>query len=174
MLILCLTVFFCRILDVSLGTIRTLFTVKSKIWYAGLIGFIELLVWFLVVREALSSDESSIWVAIAYAAGYASGTIIGGLLSRIFIKTNQEVQVVTSNTSEEFMQELKDNNFACTITPARGLMDPKERLMYYFVIDSKRFNELKAILLKHDPKAFITVNEANRLLNGYFLNKKSK
>ena len=174
MLILCLTVFFCRILDVSLGTIRTLFTVKSKIWYAGLIGFIELLVWFLVVREALSSDESSIWVAIAYAAGYASGTIIGGLLSRIFIKTNQEVQVVTSNTSEEFMQELKDNNFACTITPARGLMDPKERLMYYFVIDSKRFSELKTILLKHDPKAFITVNEANRLLNGYFLNKKSK
>lgn len=174
MIILCLTVFFCRILDVSLGTIRTLFTVKGKIWYAGLIGFIELLVWFLVVREALSSDESSIWVAIAYAAGYASGTIIGGLLSRIFIKTKQEVQVVTANQSEDFMKELKEKNFACTITPARGLMDTKERLMFYFVIDSKRFSELKEILLRHDPKAFVTVNEANRLVNGYFLNKKSK
>lgn len=165
---------FCRILDVSLGTIRTLFTVKSKIWYAGLIGFIELLVWFLVVREALSSDESSIWVAIAYAAGYASGTIIGGLLSRIFIKTNQEVQVVTANQSEEFIEELRAKNFSCTITPAHGIMDTKERLMFYFVIDNRRFSELKEIILKHDPKAFVTVNEANRLVNGYFLNKKSK
>ena len=53
MLVLCLTVFFGRIIDVSLGTIRTLFTVKGKRIIAATIGFIEATIWFLVVKEAL-------------------------------------------------------------------------------------------------------------------------
>ena len=49
LLILCLKVFLVRILDVSLGTMRTIVMVKGKTLIASLIGFVELLIWFLIV-----------------------------------------------------------------------------------------------------------------------------
>ena len=43
LLILCLKVFFVRIFDVSMGTLRTIITVKGKNLYASFIGFLEVL-----------------------------------------------------------------------------------------------------------------------------------
>ena len=40
LIFLCLKIFFVRIIDVSLGTFRTIITVKGKAFYASIIGFI--------------------------------------------------------------------------------------------------------------------------------------
>ena len=42
--ILCVKIFFVRILDVSLGTVRMIITVKGNKLVASLIGFFEILV----------------------------------------------------------------------------------------------------------------------------------
>ena len=42
--LLCVKIFFVRIIDVSLGTFRTIITVKGKAIYASIIGFIEVFV----------------------------------------------------------------------------------------------------------------------------------
>ena len=65
MLVLCLTVFFGRIIDVSLGNIRTLLTVKGKRIIAATIGFIEATIWFLVVKEALNTGANSLWIVFS-------------------------------------------------------------------------------------------------------------
>ena len=51
LLLLCFKIFFVRIIDVSLGTFRTMETVKGKTKEATIIGFFELLVWFLTARH---------------------------------------------------------------------------------------------------------------------------
>ena len=84
MLLLCLKIFLVRIVDVTLGTTRTMFTVKGKRLIASLIGFFEVLIWFLIVREALQTEDKSILIAISYALGFATGTYIGGFIS-VFI-----------------------------------------------------------------------------------------
>ncbi len=93
---LCLKIFLARIVDVSLGTIRTILTVKERSFLASLIGFVEVLVWFIIVQEALNTTETSIVIAISYALGFATGTYIGSILSRIFITGNLSVQVITT------------------------------------------------------------------------------
>ena len=105
-LILCLKIFFVRILDVSLGTLRTMITVKGKNLYASLIGFFEILVWFLIVKEALNTDNTSIWVAISYALGFATGTYLGGILSSKFISGNLSLQIITNKL--EIVNKLRD------------------------------------------------------------------
>ena len=84
--LLCLKIFFVRILDVSLGTVRTIVTIKGKTKLASMIGFVEVFIWFVIVKEALNTPETSIFIAIAYAAGYASGTAIGSIISDVFIE----------------------------------------------------------------------------------------
>ena len=62
-----------RVIDVSMGTIRTVLEGKK---IGALIGFVEVLVWFLIVRRALTIDEPSLWIAVAYAGGFSIGTYI--------------------------------------------------------------------------------------------------
>ena len=75
---LCIKIFFVRIVDVTLGTLRTIITVKDKIFLASVIGFFEVLVWFLIAKEALDTASSSVLVGILYALVLACGTYNGG------------------------------------------------------------------------------------------------
>ena len=49
---MCMKIFFARLIDVSLGTFRTINTVKGRDLVASLIGLVEITVWFLIVKEA--------------------------------------------------------------------------------------------------------------------------
>ena len=112
LLFLCAKIFFIRILDVSLGTTRTIMTVKGKAKYACLIGFFEVLIWFLVVREALSTDVDSILVAISYAGGFATGTYIGSFISNKFIRGNFGVQVILSENDNKIVDTIRKDESA--------------------------------------------------------------
>ena len=74
LLMLCIKVFFIRIIDVSLGTVRTIIIVKDKKLFASIIGFFEMLIWFLVAKEAINTNNNSILIAIFYSLGFATGT----------------------------------------------------------------------------------------------------
>ena len=87
LLLLCIKIFLARIADVTLGTIRTNYTVKGKTLIAGIVAFIEVFIWFLVVKEALNTDIQSIWIVISYSGGYATGTILGTYISKTFINS---------------------------------------------------------------------------------------
>ena len=84
MILLCLKIFFTRIIDVSLGTFRTIVLIKGRNILAGIIGFFEVFVWFVIVQEALNTS-TSIWVALFYSFGFAAGTIIGAYMTNHFI-----------------------------------------------------------------------------------------
>ena len=165
MLILCLKVFFARIIDVSLGTIRTLFTVKDKRIIASLIGFIEVLIWFLVVREALQTDEKSIFVAISYALGFATGTYIGGFIAKILMKGKIAVQVFTENN--ELVDVLRESGYAVTVMDCKGY-NTVSKHMLYIGVDVRKEKELRKIIENIDSQAFIVENETNFVENGYF------
>ena len=84
----CATIFFARIVDVCMGTFRTVCIVKGKRLTSALIAFFEVLIWFVVAREALTTDYESLFIPIAYAAGYATGTWVGMILSKTFVKNS--------------------------------------------------------------------------------------
>lgn len=168
LLLLCIKVFCVRILDVSLGTMRTIVTVKGKTKTASLIGFIEVLIWFLVVREALNTDIDSIWIAISYAGGYATGTLIGGFLSNRFIKGNFGVQVILSKNDDAIVNTIRKEGYAVSVLDVRGQEQDKEKYMLFIEIDKRNFNHLRNLIKELDEKAFVVVNETRMVQNGYF------
>lgn len=140
LLFLCLKIFFVRIIDVSLGTVRTIFSVKGKNLIASLIGFVEITVWFLVVKEALNTDENSLWIVFSYASGFSTGTYIGGIISNKFIKSNLGVQVITNNNN--IINILRDNGFGVSVIDIKGKKDEK-KYMLYISITNKITQNLK-------------------------------
>ena len=131
--LLCIKIFFARILDVSLGTFRTLLVVKGKRLIASTIGFIEITVWFLIVREALNTAETSLWVAFAYAGGFAAGTYLGGFISEKFIKGNFTVQVITEN-KDKLVKVLRDKGYGVSVI---NVKEKKKERKIYFIYPNK-------------------------------------
>lgn len=169
--LLCLKVFCVRIIDVSMGTCRTIVTVKGKKFYASLIGFIEVFVWFVIVKEALNTDETSILIAISYAGGFATGTYIGGWLSSKLIKGNLGVQVITSKKDDAMVDCLRNNGYAVSVIHVEGQDRANEKYMLFLEIDKNKFKSLKSLIKTLDEKAFIVVNETREVENGYFMGK---
>ena len=166
---LCLKIFFVRILDVSMGTFRTIITVKGKSLYASLIGFIEVFIWFIIVREALNTDETSIFVAISYALGYATGTFIGSKLSKKFISGNLSVQVIT-NKSNLMAEKLRENGYAVTVIDVEGKDDSHDKYMLFISINDKKLNKVQKIIKEIDSSAFVVINETKYIENGFINN----
>ena len=96
LILLCIKIFLVRILDVSLGTLRTMYVVKEKKILAASIGFIEALIWFLIVKEALTVSNPSIYIAISYAAGFSIGTFVGSSLAKNLILGKIMIQVYSN------------------------------------------------------------------------------
>jgi len=167
-LILCIKIFLVRILDVSLGTLRTIITVKGRNFLASLVGFIEVFVWFVIAREALNTDIDSIFIAISYSLGFATGTYIGGVLSDRFISGNLSVQVVMSSRDNKLVDILRSEGYGVSVMNIKGKDDHKNKYMLFIEIDKKKMTKLKNIIKKYDEKAFIVVNETKYVQNGYF------
>ena len=164
--LLCLKIFFARILDVSLGTVRTIVTVKGKKFYAALIGFIEVFIWFLVARDALNVEIDTIFIPLSYSLGYATGTLIGGLISEKVISGNLTVQIVLSNQNTEIIDIIREKGYAVSVIDAKGQNDDK-KYMLFMEINKNRLNSLKDLIKTLDEKAFIVVNETKMVQNGY-------
>ena len=63
-------IFFARVFDVTLGTVRIIFIARGKKFLAPLLGFVETFVWIVVVSQIVKSING-IWAFVGYAAGFA-------------------------------------------------------------------------------------------------------
>ncbi len=164
---LCLQIFLFRIVDVSLGTFVTILTVKNKGVIATIIGFIDVLIWFLVVKEALNTNQESILIAISYAGGYAVGTYVGTFLSNILINGKLSVQVISNYLSKKNINTIRDNGYAVSEIECIG-KDNDKKTMLFIEVDKKRLKYLSKIIKNLDKNAFIVANETKLVENGFF------
>lgn len=172
--ILCLIVCAGRIIDVALGTVRTVFNVRGKSYVATAIAFVEATIWFLVVREALSFEAQGMEVyliAIAYALGFSLGTFCGGLVTSKLIKSKINVQIVTTYKNDEFVKALSEAGFGATVLEATGTIQKEERYMILIETDNKRIKLLNQIIKDKAPNAFVTISDIKSTKNGYFGHK---
>lgn len=159
LLLTCIKIFFARILDVSLNTIRTTFVIKGKTFIVALIAFVEITIWLLVARTAINV-ELNLWIVISYSGGYTMGTILGTTFINKFVKTNMELIVISTKIKN--IKKIKDRNFGVSI-----LNKDKNKTILLIETNKKRLDELTILLKKLDNEAFITVKETKTIINGY-------
>jgi uncharacterized protein YebE (UPF0316 family) len=164
-IILCLTVFFARIIDMSMGTFRTIVMVRGKVVLASLIGFAEAFLWFTVVRNALTSDVGGIWVALAFAAGFSIGALVGGKLAGVLIGQVLAIQVVTKCL--DLAEKLRKAGFAVTaLNVETSEFTDEKRLLLMLEVRKKNQTDVEAIIKECDDSAFITIKETRLVQNG--------
>ena len=164
---LCVKIFFARILDVSIGTIRTMLMVKGKTLVMVILAFLEVFIWFLVAREALVTDIKSIFIPIAYSLGYATGTFLGSYFSNTFIKGIVGVQVVVKKDNKNLLNAVRKHGYAVSVIDLKDDYEGNKRDMLYFQINNKNLKKLISLIKKYDDMAFIIVNDTKAVQNGF-------
>ena len=168
--LLCLKIFFTRIIDVTLGTFRTVVTIKDKIVQASIIGFFEVLIWFIIAREALETGNN-ILIGVFYALGFAAGTYTGGIVSRYLIKGNLQVQIITNRMNQKSLDDLREKGFAISVMDINEKEGEPDKYLLLLEINNKDFSKLNRLIKQYDKNAFIIVNESKKVINGYFNHK---
>lgn len=154
-----LILFIARLLDVSIGSIRTILLVKGKSILAALFAFLEIIIWFYAVNEALLNNDNII-ILIFYALGYAFGTYFGSIINDKYIKGYYNVLVVTSNN--KLVSKIKNNNFGIS-----NISLNNKKLLLFIIIKKKDLKTLKNLINSCDKNAFIIINETKDINNGY-------
>lgn len=167
MLKLCIGIFFARLIDVSLGTVRTILSVKGKTILATVIAFFEVLIWFLVAREALNTDINSLWIPLSYSLGFATGTLLGIVISKHFISGLMCVQVITKKNNEALINAIRQNGYGLSIVSLNNDYDEIKKEMLIIELNKKSLKRLVSIIKKVEPSAFLMINETKVVQNGF-------
>ena len=160
-----LIIFSLRIVDVSCDTMRVIFAIRGKRPIAGVLGFVQALIWIFAVGTAIQHLDS--WLHIlAYAGGYAMGTMVGISIERVVAYGLATVRVISRHGGVEIAEGLRDRGYGVTELAGFGREGSVEILNC--VVQRAHMDEVMTIIDRFDPNAFVTVEEPKILRGGSF------
>ena len=163
-------IFGLRIVDVSLDTMRVLNAVRGNRTVAASLGFFQALIWIVAVGNAIKHLNS--WYHIlGYAAGFATGTLVGITIERALAYGLSTVRIVSQHGGVEIAEALRDRGYGVTEIPGFGRDGGVE--IVHSVVQRQHLGEVMRIVDRWDSKAFVTVEEPRVLRGGRFARRAS-
>jgi uncharacterized protein YebE (UPF0316 family) len=160
-----LFIFFARVIDVSLLTVRTLLLVRGKKYIAAVLGFFEVTIYIVALGKVMSALDN--WVNImAYSLGFAAGNIVGSVIENKMAIGTIIVRIVPKKTcDEELAEKLRSMGFGVTMIEGIGKNGPV--CMLDTTLHRKELPVLMDYLKKTDAEAFVTISDARETRGGY-------
>ena len=154
--ILPLLIFFARVVDVSLGTLRIIFISKGFRFLAPFLGFFEVLIWILAITKLVNQATNFIFY-LAYAGGFAVGNLVGMIIERRLSLGKVMLRIISSKDLSILIQILKEANYPLTIFDGEGRRGKVKLLL--LVINKKESRRIIEIVESFDPNAFYTLED---------------
>ena len=158
-------VFFGRICDVTLGTLRIIFVSKGERYKAPIVGFFEVFIWVVIISQIFAHSNSLVSY-IAYAGGYAAGNFIGILVENKIAFGYVLFRVYTKKDGHQLVQLLNKNNFGSTIIKGEGVISEVD--IIETVISRKMQRQVRKIIDNFDPDAFYLIEDIRSKQKGIF------
>jgi len=166
-----LLIFSLRIVDVSLATLRMLLSVRGQKLVVPVIGFFEVTIWIFAVGNAIQHLDSPLHL-IGYAAGFATGSVVGLLIEEKMAMGLATVRVMSQHGGVEIAEALRERGFGVTEFAGYGREGTVE--VVYAVL---RRRDLPAAFEQvgiWDPDAFVTVEEPRAIHRGWMMGRRRK
>ena len=160
-----LMIFFGRICDVTLGTLRIIFVSKGERYKAPIVGFFEVFIWVVIISQIFAHANSLI-AYVAYAAGYAAGNYVGILVENRIAFGYQLLRVYTRKDVSELIKDLNKQNIGATFVKGEGAVSQVH--IIEIVISRKSLDEVVAMITRFDADAFYLVEDIRYKKKGIF------
>jgi uncharacterized protein YebE (UPF0316 family) len=155
-IILPVLVFFARVLDVSIGTLRIIFVAKGLKHFAAVLGFFESLIWLIAVAQVMQNLNS--WQTyIAFALGFGAGNYVGVVLEERIALGNLLIRIITQKEADELVDVLWKSGYGVTSVDAQGESGPVK--LIFSITKRKNLAKIISIIKKYNPNAFYTIED---------------
>ncbi len=153
-LVIPLLIFCARVADVTLGTLRFVFIARGYRWLAPAVGFFEVTIWLLAIREVLVNLRN-IACILAYGLGFAAGNFIGLWLEEKLSIGMVLVRIWLRQDQNGLMTFLKEHDYGYTIVEGEGA---REKIKILFtILKRKNLQHVLDAVSRYAPHAFYTI-----------------
>jgi uncharacterized protein YebE (UPF0316 family) len=166
-----LLIFFARLIDVSLGTIRIIFISRGFKYIAPIIAFIEINIWLLAIAQIILHLNNPVY-AIAYAGGFALGNFVGMIIEEKISIGTVLVRIITKHDTEKLIECLKSAKYGVTIHDAEGINGPVK--IIFAVIRRGDLHKIVKHIKQVHPHAFYTVEDVRSVEEAVFPDGKQR
>jgi uncharacterized protein YebE (UPF0316 family) len=160
-----LSIFFMRVADISLYTIRLMMLIHGRKKLAWLFAFFQSLI-YITVLQAIINDMGNVWKIAGYATGFATGLVVGMMIEGRLGLGNMHLNIVSSGHGQLLAEQLRAAGFGVTEFPGKG----KNGAVDVLLCDVRRRHVpvVRQIIQNIDPEAFITAEMLRTVLGGYW------
>jgi uncharacterized protein YebE (UPF0316 family) len=160
-----LVIFLLRVVDMSLDTLRLLFIVRGRRASVWFLGFSQSAIWVAAITIVLG-NLNNLWNLLAYAGGFATGTLLGMLIEERLALGHGHVRVISSGQGQAVAQALREAGHAVTELTGRGRDGTVSVLSAS--VQRRELDRLVRLVTGLDPAAFVTVEEVRPLRRGHW------
>ena len=157
-------IFCLRIGDVSAATLRVIFLVNGRRLPATCLAFCESAIWVIAISNVFKHLDH--WQnMLAYAMGYAAGTLCGITLDQVIGIGTVVVRIILRDGSLELRDRLAAEGFGVTAFEGVGVTGPVQELI--LVLPRRKRHKLLRHVKEIAPEAFMTFETAAASYGGY-------
>ena len=160
-----LLIFVARIMDVSIGTLRVIFVAKGYRIYAPILGFFEVIIWLLAIRQILNHINNPMCY-LAYGLGFGVGNYVGIRLDERLSLGTVLVRIVPKLDTTNLIAHLRESGFGVSLVDIEGMSGKLKMILT--VTKRKDLKEMMQIIQLYNPNAFVTVEDVKTAKEGYF------
>jgi uncharacterized protein YebE (UPF0316 family) len=168
MIVQLLFIFFARIIDVSLGTIRMILVIRGDKIPAAIIGFFEILVYTVALGMVVGALNDPIKLMV-FCFGFALGILVGTWIEEKLALGYRGIQVTINHDEEKLVQELRNEGIPVTCWEASGKAGPK--LVMNIFVKRSLAGSIADEIAEKAPDAFIVLMEPKFFQGGYIKKK---
>lgn len=149
--------------DVSLGTFRTIVVFRGYKFLASVIGFFEILIWLVAASQVLTNLDRW-YLALAYASGFAVGNYVGISIESRFAIGKELIRCISFNR-DVLAEKLRGSGFK--VVSFDGDMGEGHPVELLLIIEKRRKIPALIQLIKDlDPTAVYSVSDVKNVYDG--------
>lgn len=157
-------IFSARIVDVSLGTLRTVSIVNGRMKTAFFLGFLEIYIWLFVISTVITKIYEKPILSLFYALGFASGNVVGIMLERVLPIGFVAIRAITVKDGKMIAEQLRNQGYSVTTFQGEGLKGPVHEI--FLATRKKEIRKIVQQMKALDPNIFYVTEYAN-MMSGY-------
>lgn len=156
-----LFIFFARIVDVSIGTVRTIVTVQGRTRLAFVLGFFEVTLWVTIISAIVKQIYTAPVLAVFYGLGFATGNVAGIAIERKIALGHVALRAFTRNAGAAVAARLRAAGQVVTTFPGEGRDGPVTEVLV--VCRRKDIKWILDFIKTEDPDAFYIIEQAREV-----------
>ena len=163
----CLIVCAAKIIEISIQSLKTCMMVKGQRLKAAGLGFVECIIWGLVISTIIGTLGDNLFLLLFYCVGYATGLFLGSTIeSKIALGTSTLQLIAGDESTRTIIDYIENEGKGYTVFEGHGSIDKMNMILIVLPRKemAKTLREIRAIC---NNKVFVVASDVSKYAGGY-------